>query len=47
MDRGEHPVAVRVEFAAVGLDQLGEGVLVAVPGRLEELWARAGRRCGR
>ena len=33
MHRAEHPVAVGVELAAVGLDQAAEGVLVARRGR--------------
>ena len=37
VDRAEHPVAVRVELAAMGLDEAGEGILVAAPGRLEQL----------
>ena len=37
MDRAEHPVAVRVELAAVGLDQPREGILAARLGPLEQV----------
>ena len=37
MDRAEHPVAVGVKLAAVGLDEAREGVLVAAARRLEQL----------
>src|SRR4051812_1223494 len=36
MDRSEHAVAVRVQLAAVGLDQAAEGLLVAAARRLEQ-----------
>jgi hypothetical protein len=37
VDRAEHPVAVGVQLAVVGLDQPAVGVLVAFAGRLEQL----------
>ena len=36
VDRAEHPVAVGVQLAAVGLDQPGEGGLVAGSGGVEK-----------
>ena len=40
VDRAEHAVAVGVEQAAVGLDEPGEGVLVAPAGGVEQLALR-------
>jgi hypothetical protein len=37
MHRAQHPVAVRVELAAMGLDEPSEGILVARLRRLEQL----------
>ncbi len=37
VDRAQHPVAVRVELAAMGFDERAVGVLVAPTRRLEEL----------
>ena len=37
MQRAEHPVAVRIELAAVRLDDPRECLLVVAPSRLDQL----------
>ena len=36
LDRSEDPVAVRLQFAAVGLDEFAEGLAIAGPGPGED-----------
>ena len=42
VQRTEHPVAMRMQAGAIGLDELAEGALVSVAGRSDE-FLRTGR----